>query len=358
MAPPERSSHRPLRRLLHERPQRFEFFEAVRLLERYLPGRTPVGGDSAPGDEAIRFSARATLTFPTGDIDSIELPEQTGDAARMKVNFMGLASPNSFGSLPTPYLSLVLDELRHGRTSLRDFLDVFTHRFVSLFYRAWGKSRLPVAAEHPRESDFERALFALIGMGTSALRHRLPLTDTHLLSRAGLLLRRPASGLALEALIESYFDVSARVEPFQRTEAEIQPEDRTRLGRANGRLGEDTVLGSRIVLRDARFRVVLGPLTRAEHEAFLPHGDAHAALCRLVRLAITSELEFDVQLVLRAPEVPRLRLARDQPPTRLGRSTWLLRAHARSDRGDAIVTPPPDLLPSRTDGPARSARAA
>ena len=40
------------------------FFQAVRLLERLLPDRAPVGGDAPPSREVVRFLTKLSLAFP------------------------------------------------------------------------------------------------------------------------------------------------------------------------------------------------------------------------------------------------------------------------------------------------------
>ena len=94
----------------------------------------------------------------------------------MTVSFFGVATPASYGSLPTRYAELILERPRSKNRALRDFLDLFNHRLVSLFYRAWEKHRFPVRvrAVGPAPALFERALFALMGLGTDGLRGRLP----------------------------------------------------------------------------------------------------------------------------------------------------------------------------------------
>ena len=53
----------------------FEFFQAVRLLERASPTRRPVGLASPPHEESVRFRAHLSLNFPPSSIYEVERPK-------------------------------------------------------------------------------------------------------------------------------------------------------------------------------------------------------------------------------------------------------------------------------------------
>ena len=101
----------------------------------------------------------------------------------MRVNFMGVVGPQ--GLLPIYYTELVIDRLRAKDATLRDFLDIFHHRIISLFYRVWQKYRFQVAYEQGDGDQFSQYLLALIGLGMPALQHRqeIPTTTFPLLRR-------------------------------------------------------------------------------------------------------------------------------------------------------------------------------
>ena len=335
MATPSRRDAAGLRHELLDQIRQFEFFQAVRILEQLWPARAEVGEDTDPDDELVRFRSQISLAFPRGDVSAIEAPREDVPA-EMVVNFMGVATPASFGSLPLPYAEEILNQSREGNEALRDFLDLFNHRLVSLFYRAWKKARLAPMYESRGESYFERALRGVIGMGTGGLGGRLPLHDHALLARAGLLAMAPAPPLALQGLVKSYFGAPSEVIPFRAQWYPVDEEDRSRLGRAHCRVGVDLAIGARVLSAQSKFRLRLGPLARAEYEDFLPRGAAVEPLRQLVRLACGVSFDFELQLVLRAADVPPLQLASDlEPPLRLGCTTWL--AHRReADADDAV----------------------
>ncbi len=336
---------------LYEKPSRFQFFQAVRLLRRLMPGRSSVGRDADPASEIVRFRSDLSYAFPVGDIRGIAKDESSGDRPRpdqMTVNFLGIATPNSFGSLPTPYVEQIRAEERDKNFAMRDFLDLFNHRLVSMFYRTWERSRTEVLYEAPEPSPFEAALRAVAGIEGDVHKRRLPFDTTHMLSRAGLLAMRPASTSAIEGLVESLFGIPADIEQFLPCWYEMGVEDQTRLGRANTVLGEDATLGSETCLAQWRFRVRLGPMDYATYELLLPEGDAFNTLASMLRLATGPEFDFELTLVLRKDDIPIMRLGGSDASSdgtdaaeacRLGWSTWLKHGDFDRDRDDAVFTP-------------------
>ena len=64
--------------------------------------------------------------------------------------------------------------MRVRDTALLDFLNIFNHRLISLFYKAWEKNHFTVAYERDRNDPRHKALFSLIGFGTPGLRAASP----------------------------------------------------------------------------------------------------------------------------------------------------------------------------------------
>lgn len=317
---------------LFAEPQRYEFFQAVRLHQRARPGAELGAGDD-PRRETLRFSAEVSLAFPPSDIRSLVAgagPETT-DAPEtpdtMEVRFMGVATPASFGSLPTPYAEAVLADLRAGHGAAKAFYDLFNHRLIALFYRAWAKYRPEIAYETApagRTTAFERAILALTGLGERAGAGSLPFDGRALVHRARALRRRGASAEGLAELVADYFGLPAAVHPYALRSYQLAEDERTRLGRQASRLGESCTLGARVELAQYAFRLSLGPLSAERFRDFLPTGAGHAALVALTRLAVGSDYDFSIELELAAGEAFTCRLGdRSTSDGRLGWSAWL-----------------------------------
>jgi type VI secretion system protein ImpH len=323
MAAESRRAEPPLKEQLLEHSERFEFVQAVRLLAQLYPDRSQVGGDADPGEELVRFASDVSPIFPAGDIAQVKPPDADAPA-RLLVSFMGVATPGSYGSLSRRYAEEIRTLARERNTALRDFLDLFNHRFISLFYRASERHRPAILCERGRDNELERALAAVIGLGTRGLGDRLAISDRALFARGGLLSMRPIPAVALEGAVQSAFGVPAQVLQFRAARYRLEPEERNRLGRANSSLGRDLVLGSEVTLLDARFRVRIGPLPFERYRALLPDQVGFRQLIDLVRLATRGELEFDVQMALLPPEVPIMRLGGPAlPGAQLGYTSWL-----------------------------------
>ncbi|MEP7211652.1 MAG: type VI secretion system baseplate subunit TssG [Acidobacteriota bacterium] len=294
----------PLDQQLFERPFSFEFFQAVRLLEKLHPDRETVGRDALPAQEAVRFRSRIAFDFPSSEIHEMteSTDELTGERrVEMFVNFMGMVGVS--GVLPTHYTELVLDRIRHRDTAMWAFLDIFTHRAVSMFYQAWSKYRFPV--EYERGGDeFTQYLFDIAGLGTRGLRGRMSVPDEALLPYCGLIAQKPHSANAVENILSDYFGFDAKIEQFFGQWLNLEPPDRTYIGEKNNVLGVSAIAGTSVWSQQTKFRVVLGPLTFKQFRSLLPDGTAYKDVESIVRFMMGSEFDFDVKLLLSGGQVP------------------------------------------------------
>jgi type VI secretion system protein ImpH len=334
-----------LSRELFEHPQTFDFFQAVRLLEAMYPDRGPIGEFGEPGNEPVRFQSETGVGFPASAIQDLEQSDGD-DPAKMTVNFLGLTGPQ--GTLPLEYSLYIAQRARVGDDAMQEFFGLFDHRMVSLFYRAWARSRADVALQAKlgdRDDDLAarrdwmtRHLLDLAGLGTPALRHKLPFDDTTLLHYVGLLSLPSRPAAALEQLLGDYFDVPVQVEQFVGAWYALEPTTQSSLGEGGMRvaLGEGAVAGDEVWDQQARARIRIGPLARAQYDAFLPGGASHDALRALTRFFGNDQFDFEVQLVLARDDAPPLQLGADDAPIPLGWTTWLRNAPLDRDPDDAI----------------------
>lgn len=345
MAPKSRHENHALKQIaspeiknaLRGKPFAFNFFQAVRLLSRLLPGRKPVGRFSDPGTETVRFGAAPELGFPSSQIASLDLPEE--GQPQMNVNFMGLTGPQ--GVLPLYYTALLRERLRARDSSMRSFFDIFNHRAISLFYRAWEKHHFTVGYESSERDPLSPHLMDLLGLGTPGLTCRQAVADEALLFRCGLLGTHARSAAGLRALLMDYFDVPVEIEQFIGSWHSIDKDTQccfSDTGADSEKLGVGTVVGDEIWDQQSGIRIRLGPLTLEQYLQFLPDGAAHQPLRALVRFFAGNEFDFEVQLVLKREETPPCELGGDSPTApRLGWMTWARTAPLSRDPDDTIL---------------------
>ena len=322
---------------LRREPFSFDFFQAVRLLERFLPERTSVGRFAHPDTEVARFSVHPSLAFPASQIQAMDCPENR--PVEMTVNFMGLTGPE--GVLPNPYTSLIIERLRASDSSPRDFLDIFNHRIISLFYRAWRKYRFDVAYEQDERDIFSRDLLSLLGLGSQGLRDRLTVSDDTLIYYSGLLAQRPRTATALQQILADYFEVPVEIEQFAGAWYRLDRETQCRLAEENsesGELGFGAVVGDEVWNQQSKVRIVLGPLSLERYVDFLPDGQSWEPLRAWVQFFSNDEWDFEVKLVLEREQVPACTLgAEGSSGPQLGWVSWVKSAPFRRDPDDTVL---------------------
>jgi type VI secretion system protein ImpH len=331
MATTRRRGVRPLIKLLADEPYRFDSRQAIRVLETAARGSVPVGLRSDPSDEAVAFRSSLSAGFPASDIDRIEMRSRSnGERSVVTVNFLGLAG--AFGPLPAGLTELVARRARRGDTASRDFLDIFNHRLVSLMMRSWRLFRVALQNTSPEETSFAFYLFALLGLATEGMRttrrrhphNRLDGLDRSLLGLTGLLNQKPVSVHAVERTLAVHFALPVRAIPLQGGWLQIEPDQRTAIGR-NGRnqaLGRDALVGGRVWDQGAGILIVLGPIGFREALAFLPTSTGFAQMRVLLGFILGDAFEVRLQLTIRPESVPLSRLGA-AGSTRLGWMGWL-----------------------------------
>lgn len=342
MAATLRRTDPSIEEILVQSPWDFDFFQAVRLLALMHPERRPVSGFRQSLDESVRFHAHLSMAFPPSAIQKITPRTEDEALQHMTVNFMGLTGP--MGILPAHYTEYLIARAYVGDDAAAAFFDLFNHRLISLFYLAWEKHRFWIGHErrlHPPEprSGFTSYLFDLIGMGTAGIRGRLGIDDSVLLAFAGLMAQRPHSAVALEGILRDYFAVPVKIEQFVGKWCHLEQADLSRLGdtSVSNQLGGGAIPGGMVWNPQARIRIRVGPLNWERFQSFLPSGSALLELVPLVRYFTNRAVDFEVQCVLLAQEVPWCQLSDAQNSPRLGLSSWLKTEAFSEDRVDMVL---------------------
>lgn len=335
---------------LEQAAYRFDFFAALRLIECLNADRPRLGVGVKAGDEPIHLSQEPELEFPPAALWRYVPPGESGSGKpRLAVNFMGLFGPN--GPLPLHLTEYARERLRHHRDpTIARFADIFHHRMISLFYRAWANARPEVQYDRPENDRFGFYIGALLGIAGSATHHRDALADQAKLYYSGFLSAQTKHPSGLLAIISDVLAVQVRIEEFVGEWMAIQTSDQTRLGFSPevSSLGQSALLGAAVWGCQHKFRLVLGPLKLSRYLSLLPGGKVLPQLIAIVRNYVGLELVWDAQLILEKSEVPaELVLGKPDEPdsrgmngdARLGWSMWLGPRASQRDADDLMLNP-------------------
>jgi type VI secretion system protein ImpH len=290
---------------LAERPYDFHFIQAMWLIGRALPEAVPIGHQGPPDREPVRLTPSVSLAFPPCDIESMEEDPEARPPYHVYTTFLGLYGAHS--PLPSFYAEEILHRSDEGDDPVRGFLDIFNHRLLSLLYRGMLKFRGHLLFDSTAGDEFSWRLFALSGLSAHGLAEASGLPKTRLLQFAGLWCQLPRSAAALQAMLSTYLGLAC-VEVQQNVFrwVYLDPSARFRLGVQSNRLGDDAIAGRRIPDHTGKFRVSIGPVEYETYREYLPGTDKANALARLARLGSGGWLAFDLEVILRGEDTPRL----------------------------------------------------
>jgi type VI secretion system protein ImpH len=316
-----------------ESPWRFDFFHALRLLDAYHADKPPLGTARRPQDEPLRLGQAVELSFAPSALAGVQM-QGVGGWPRLEVRFMGLFGPN--GPLPLHMTSYARERALHkGDETLARFADMFHHRMLLLFYRAWAQAQPVVSLDRAARPGgngvggdrMSELIGSLVGVGGTAWRRRDALPDHARLALAGLLARQVRSAEGLERALGALLGRALRVEQFAGRWMALPRAERSRVGgrfasrrHSTARLGQSVVLGAAVFDRQHHIRLHIGPLRLREFEALLPVGAALPPLQALVRQFLGDEFGWDLALALAPAERPQARLGSH---ARLGWTSWI-----------------------------------
>ncbi|MDH3376835.1 MAG: type VI secretion system baseplate subunit TssG [Gammaproteobacteria bacterium] len=320
---------------LKEEPFHFDFFQALRWLECEHVDKPRLGESLRASDDPVRLAQEPSLQFAPATLASFE----PGGAkpSRISVNFLGLLGPH--GPLPQHLTEYALERIRHhGDPTFSRFLDVFHHRALALFYRAWANAQPTVSRDRPQSDRFTLYVGSLLGLGMPALRDRDPAPDSAKLHYAGHFATQSHHPEGLGSTLHGYFDIPIEIREFIGEWVTLPDHCRWRLGyfQGNSTLGETTVLGAQAWECQHKFRIAAGPISLEDYHRLLPGEDPLARFIALVRQYVGDEFDWDLNLILDRHQVPALKLGERG---RLGWTTWLKDSEFDHDADDLRLDP-------------------
>ncbi len=339
--PSRRSTTRVKARMLNE-PQRFDFFQLVRLIEaesmRVDPEHNQLGDSGSPRRDPLQFRANPDLVFAAGAVESARLrkDKSTGREVQWQVDANVLGLNGASGVLPFHYSELILARLREKDTTLKAFLDHFNHRTLSLFYRAWKKYRPMMAFQTRQVSQsryvkdwYEESVKALVGLsGLPGSFHTQP---GAWMNYPGVAAHRRCNEYTLKNVIYHQFGLKVKIHQFKGKWRRLSPDVVTRMAGAmtlgmNNALGQNAILGSRCWVLQNLFEIEIEDFTEENFREFAPGSQKLAALYEFIKQRAGIEMDFDLSLMVREDRLQPIRLGSTDPLFQLGWNTRLYKA--------------------------------
>ncbi|NYT59238.1 type VI secretion system baseplate subunit TssG [Alcaligenaceae bacterium] len=313
-------------------PYGHDLFRVLRWIDARAGARKPLGRAGTPRDEPLRLRQTPSMAFAPSTLSSANCDGPNG-IRELSIYSFGLFGPN--GPLPLHLTEYARERLHHhGDDTLTAFADIFHHRLILLFYRAWADAQSTASLDLEGQ-QFSRYLASLLHMGTGGQQGRDSIPDHAKYYMAGHLLRQTRNPEGLQQILHTYFSVSVRICEFIPHWIHLKRDQQLMLGDAESALGRNTLLGAAVRDAQHKFRIELGPLRMASYTQFLPGAGKARQLLDWVRQYVGLEYEWDVQLVLDQRDVQGLMLGQSAP---LGLSSWLgLRDPALGDARDVVL---------------------
>jgi type VI secretion system protein ImpH len=309
-----------------------DFFDLVRRIERAALFQSDedsnhlssLGGDGLPSNESLRFKINNHLAFPGNPVEKLKnrLNDETASLKKpsdVVVNFMGLTGPS--GVLPQHYTRLVMERLKQKDKVLADFLDLFNHRLISLFYRSWVKYRFSTQYEsyllNKRKDPFTRVLQSLSGQHSSQ-KYDAPIYY------GGHFSKTTRSVSALTSILSDFLNLPVKIQTFVGQWLQLNVDDRAMIGsRYRGRnncLGHGVLLGKFCWDRQSKINVEVGPIDYQSYEQLTPGKKKFEAFKKLINSYVPTHLTIDLLVTVSDPKNIHRKLSDGM---RLSQSVWL-----------------------------------
>jgi len=320
-------------KLLEDAPK-YNFFQLVDLLHRINGDDQEQDQDFKARQQRIRFSASASVAFPTADVQKLSLlkeqPGQHGlesstkedgsDRYFLETTFLGLHGSQS--PLPSHYIDTASYEYAQNYPGIRNFLDFFNQRLLTLMYRSWRKYRYYIRFQPDATDDFSQQMYSLVGLADKSLRGKTPINWCKMLSYTGTLACRSRSPEVVSGIVAHYFELpQVSVKQWVFRYVDIPGFQQVKLGEQNSTLGENISLGARAQDRSGKFILSLKSLTQERFREFLPNGQNFKPLVKLIEFVLREPLAYDLELCMIREDLKPMKIG-DEESCRLGWTTF------------------------------------
>lgn len=336
MASADRSAANHLINRISEEPYKYDFFRLMRHLQSAYRDNPRFGNGTRLKHDSIRLRQEVSLKFASSTVTRLDKHENT-DKVDIYTLCFGLWGAN--GPMPHELTQYVIDRIHHDKdTAIADFADIFHHRLLTLFFKAWADAQKAVDYDRPEDAHFPRFLNSFSGLGMPGFANRDSIPDRSKAFYSGHLSSSTQHGSGLQSILEDYFEIKTELETFVGHWMELPKDCCCRLGESEstGLMGQNIIVGEQVWDRQLKFRIVMGPMDQSDYQRMLPGKQAYAMIKDWVSLYTNQVLFWDLQLILKAEGAKPVSLGESG---QLGWTTWLMTGSLEEDSKDLILNP-------------------
>lgn len=297
-------------------PLQSGFISIMRKLAARSPQRPLPGKADLPSQENFRLGQSAHMVFAPREIAGIDYQD---GKTELDLFSLGLWGPQ--GALPLHLTELAYSRAESHDNTLIDFVNLFHHRALSQFWRAWFVSQDTASLDRRDDERFSFYVGSLMGMDPAELTEsELPLHPR--LASSAHVIREARNPEGLAGALQYYFEVPVQLNEYATQWIILQNSDLSQLGNDNSSLtlADGAILGDTVLDRQHKFQMIFGPLSLQQYLRFSPWGQDLPVLREWVRNFVGYEYAWEVGLVLAADEVPYATLGETH---QLGYTSWL-----------------------------------
>lgn len=276
---------------------RINFYRLCQLLEKRNPGRPLMGSTSHPGDDPVRFAPHPGMGFPASELKAVEYDEDDDSRPpRIRTTFMGMYGVDS--PLPMAYLDDIAQR-REGHDALQGFLDIFSHRILTQFYRIWRKYSYPATFEPGGTDSISQSLLGLVGLGIPGTADHIATPVSRFLALLGVLQQPGKTQEGMQALVTLLApDTTVKVSPYC-----LRPVE---MGQPLGFYGDDdflldgnTPLGDEAMDAGSQLLVALTTDNEQEAQGWKPDGLLYQDFLVMLRVWLGWRFKAKITLTTR-----------------------------------------------------------
>ncbi|BCE02869.1 type VI secretion system baseplate subunit TssG [Marinicellulosiphila megalodicopiae] len=324
---------------LQENAEEYDFFQAVKLLNRYQEQKKSVEPTTRTrrrrvATKAAKLKIRPDLSLDYVDSDINDVIVDDEGNIELTTNFMGLYGISS--PLPAYYTEELLDDQWDADEAPREFLDIIHQHLYPMLYSAWQKYRFAHQTVEQHQERYWDVLYSFIGLADPEFRQCNKYSQ-QLLPYLGLISQRQKSLVGFSTILKDVLNTDdVRVIPCVERTVNIPENQYSIVGSAQNCLGVDCTIGSTIQDRMGKAVIEISSVTGEHLQKCLNDEEYIDFIRSLCDFYLSQPLDIEIVLVLNPNEVSGVSLGQSNW-SGLGVDSWMQSAQYQNDETQRVT---------------------